>query len=155
MTTDASFRERLLPGAGVLATAVGAGVLALVVLLPVHPVAAVVVGAVIVVAGVTWLVLGAPVLAVRDGELHAGRAHVPVGLLGEATVLSTRDAMRAELGGRLDARAHVVLRSWIRAGVRVTLDDPADPTPYWLVSTRRPEELVAALAIVKAATRDV
>jgi hypothetical protein len=29
--------------------------------------------------------------------------------------------------------------------VQVTVHDPADPVPYWLVSTRRPDELVAAL----------
>ncbi len=139
------FRERLLPGAGALAVAVSAGALALVILLPLHPVAAFVVGAVVTVAAVTWLVVGAPVVSVHDGELHAGRAHVPVALLGEPTVLATRDAMRAELGGRLDARAYVLLRSWIPRGVRVALLDPADPTPYWLVSTRRPEELAAAL----------
>jgi hypothetical protein len=30
--------------------------------------------------------------------------------------------------------------------VRVDLEDPLDPTPYWLLSTRRPQELAAALA---------
>ncbi|ACZ30942.1 hypothetical protein Xcel_1923 [Xylanimonas cellulosilytica DSM 15894] len=144
-TTSPAFRERLLPGAGALATAVAAGLLALVVLLPLHPPSAVVVGVAVAAAGITWLVAGAPVLAVDDGVLHAGRAHVPVELLGEATPLTTREQMRAELGGRLDARAHVVLRSWIPTGVRVVLRDPADPTPYWLLSTRRPEELAAAL----------
>jgi hypothetical protein len=29
--------------------------------------------------------------------------------------------------------------------VRVTVTDPQDPTPYWLVSTRHPEKLVEAL----------
>jgi hypothetical protein len=27
----------------------------------------------------------------------------------------------------------------------VDITDPSDPTPYWLFSTRKPEELVAAL----------
>ena len=30
--------------------------------------------------------------------------------------------------------------------VLIVLDDPDAPTPYWLVSSTRPEELVAALA---------
>ena len=29
--------------------------------------------------------------------------------------------------------------------VLVVLDDPEDPTPYWLVSSRRPEKVLAAL----------
>jgi len=34
--------------------------------------------------------------------------------------------------------------------VRVDLNDPADPTPYWVVSSRRPTELAGA---IKAAIR--
>jgi hypothetical protein len=30
--------------------------------------------------------------------------------------------------------------------VLVVLDDADDPTPYWLISSRRPELLLAALA---------
>ena len=29
--------------------------------------------------------------------------------------------------------------------VRVPVEDPADPAPYWLVSSRRPDQLAAAL----------
>jgi hypothetical protein len=38
-----------------------------------------------------------------------------------------------------------VIRGWVDPVVRVTLEDPDDPTPYWLISTRRPEELVRVL----------
>ena len=33
----------------------------------------------------------------------------------------------------------------MRTAVEITLDDPEDPVPYWLVSTRRPQQLAAAL----------
>ena len=46
---------------------------------------------------------------------------------------------------RLDARAWLLVRGWIPGVARITLDDPTDPTPYWLVSTRDPEGLAAAL----------
>jgi hypothetical protein len=65
-------------------------------------------------------------------------------LLGTPEALDVA-AMRHELGPGLDARAYVCLRAWARTGVRVALNDPDDPTPYWLVSTRRPELLVQAL----------
>jgi hypothetical protein len=41
--------------------------------------------------------------------------------------------------------AFVVQRPWVRGTVRIYLDDPDDPTPYWVVSSRRPQALLAAL----------
>jgi hypothetical protein len=91
------------------------------------------------------LLRGSPLVGVRDGEFVAGRAHVAVGLVGEVTVLDA-PAMRHAAGPGLDARAHLCLRGWVRAGLRLDLVDPQDPTPYWLVSSRRPERLAAAVA---------
>ena len=51
----------------------------------------------------------------------------------------------ALLGPEADPLAFVVQRPWIPGAVQVVLDDPADPTPYWLVSTRHPDRLAAAL----------
>ena len=101
--------------------------------------------------GVLALVVGGLVsvlttarVQVRDGELVAGRAHVPVRLLAEPRALD-RDRLTEELGPRLDARMYGCVRSWIGRAVRVELRDPQDPTPYWIVSTRRPDDLVRAL----------
>lgn len=33
--------------------------------------------------------------------------------------------------------------------VRVEVLDPEDPTPYWVVSTRRPMELAASLEAIR------
>jgi hypothetical protein len=81
---------------------------------------------------------------VSGGELRAGPAHIPLELLGDPLPLD-RAATREELGPRLDARAYVCLRAWARTAVRVPVLDPADPTPYWLVSTRHPQRLAAAV----------
>ncbi|MEZ0447784.1 DUF3093 domain-containing protein [Cellulomonas sp. ICMP 17802] len=105
---------------------------------------AAVVGLAVVAVGAGALVLAAPRVEVRDGTFRAGGAHIPVALLGDALPLDA-DATRAELGPRLDARAHLVLRGWIHTAVRVELHDPQDPTPYWVVSTRHPDRLAAAL----------
>ncbi|QAY62849.1 DUF3093 domain-containing protein [Xylanimonas allomyrinae] len=139
------FRERLVPGPGLLAVCAGAGLLVLIVLLPVAPALAWVGGVVAGAGCVAAAVLAAPRVEVGDGVLRAGRARVPVRLLGESVVLATREQRDAQLGARLDARAHVVLVSSVATAVRVVLDDPQDPTPYWLVSTRRPHDLAAAL----------
>jgi hypothetical protein len=87
---------------------------------------------------------GAATVAVRNGELHAGRARIPVELLAEPTVLDS-EATRLQTGREADARAYLLLRPYVRRSVRVTVTDRQDPTPYWLLSTRRPERLVAAL----------
>jgi hypothetical protein len=45
----------------------------------------------------------------------------------------------------------MLLRSWVPTAVRIDLVDPDDPTPYWFVSTRRPDELVRALTTTRTA----
>lgn len=79
-----------------------------------------------------------------DDELHAGRAHISPEFLGEVEVLD-RTAYREAMGPRADVRAWLATRPWIDTGVRVTIVDPADPHPYWLLGSRRPDRLAAAI----------
>lgn len=92
-----------------------------------------------------YLVYGGVRVVVRDGWFHAGRARIEVTLLGEATALDAAETRRVA-GVDADARAHLVLRPYLKGAVRVELTDPADPTPYWLVSTRHPAALATALS---------
>ncbi|GAA1740051.1 hypothetical protein GCM10009809_39520 [Isoptericola hypogeus] len=140
-----AFRERLSPGPAAWCGAAGLGVIVAVALWPLAHELSFVMGAVVAVGALVALVATAPVIEVAGGELRAGRAHVSLALLGEVTPMATADEMRTALGPALDARAYVCLRAWARTGVQVQLDDPLDPTPYWLLSTRRPAELAAAL----------
>ncbi|WP_370037890.1 DUF3093 domain-containing protein [Nocardioides sp.] len=91
-----------------------------------------------------FLAYGGAVLSVQDGWFRAGRAKVEVRFVGEVEAL---DAERTRLvaGREADARAYLLLRPYRSKAVKVALRDPADPTPYWLVSTRRPERLAEAL----------
>lgn len=147
------FDERLWPSpAGWLAVPAFAAMLGIA-LWPLSSAAGVVAGAVgLVAAGAVAVGLSTRV-QVAGGELRAGAAHVPAGLLRAPRALDA-DATRHALGPGLDARAHVALRGWVRTAVRVELDDAADPTPYWVVSTRRPDALVAALVAAGAAAAD-
>ena len=54
-------------------------------------------------------------------------------------------ATRARLGVGADARAFVVGRPYLAQAVEVEVRDAADPHPYWLISTRHPSRLAAAL----------
>ncbi|WP_426592211.1 DUF3093 domain-containing protein [Cellulomonas sp. McL0617] len=101
-------------------------------------------GVVVVVAGALALVATAPPVRVDGTSLQAGPAQIPLRLVGGAVALDAA-ATRTELGPRLDARAYLCQRGWIHTAVRVDLVDPLDPTPYWIVSTRHPVALAAAL----------
>jgi hypothetical protein len=92
-------------------------------------------------------------VAVRDGELWVDDAHLPVRYAAEVGVLDA-EGKRAALGPRADPLAFVVQRPWVRGAVLVVLDDPADPTPYWVVSARKPERLARAILAAKE-TKDV
>ncbi|MDY7544108.1 MULTISPECIES: DUF3093 domain-containing protein [unclassified Cryobacterium] len=95
-------------------------------------------------AAVLTLLLTAPVVSVKDGVFTAGRARIGTELIGEAVPFEAAEAT-LERGRRLDARAWLLIRGWIRPVVRVPIEDPQDPAPYWLVSTRHPTTLAAAI----------
>jgi hypothetical protein len=77
-------------------------------------------------------------------ELWVGSAHLPVSVISRSAEVP-KSAKSAALGRQLDPAAYVVHRAWIKPMVLVVLDDPDDPTPYWLVSCRRPDRVLAAL----------
>jgi hypothetical protein len=52
-----------------------------------------------------------------------------------------------------DPAATTVVRGWIGPSVMVWLHRP-QPTPYWLVSTRHPDELAAAIQQARHGHRD-
>ena len=80
-----------------------------------------------------------------DGELHAGEARLPLRHVGRVDVVAREDKQVA-LGPELDPAAHLMHRAWIGPVVRIEVTDPDDPTPYWIVSARDPDALVAALS---------
>ncbi|MDI2030916.1 DUF3093 domain-containing protein [Saccharopolyspora sp. TS4A08] len=88
--------------------------------------------------------LGRLKIEVADDELWVGDAHLPLRFIDEVEIVPAAEQRRA-LGPDLDPAAFLVHRSWVRTSVRVWLDDPDDPTPYWVVSTRKPEKLRAVL----------
>ncbi|MDH6193537.1 hypothetical protein M2272_000158 [Mycobacterium frederiksbergense] len=79
-----------------------------------------------------------------DSELWIGNAHLPVSVISR-TAEVPRSAKSAALGRQLDPASYVVHRAWVGPMVLVVLDDPDDPTPYWLISSRHPDRVLAAL----------
>ncbi len=122
----------------------GSAVLAVTVYTALGPVAGLV--ALLVPGTLLTLVLGRAAARVQvvGGELVAGPARIPVALLGPVEVLDA-DAARQVRGPASDPAAFHLIRGWVPAGVRAPVTDPADPTPYWFVATRRPVQLAAAI----------
>jgi hypothetical protein len=80
----------------------------------------------------------------NETELWVGAAHLPVGVISRSAEVP-RSAKSAALGRQLDPAAYVLHRAWVGPMALLVLDDPDDPTPYWLVSCRRPDRVLAAL----------
>jgi hypothetical protein len=96
---------------------------------------------------VVFVGYGSPRIEVADGWLRAGRASIAGEYLGLAQALDPAETRR--IAGRdADARAFLLLRPYLKRGVKVTLHDDRDPTPYWLVSTRDPAALAAAIGVI-------
>ena len=91
-------------------------------------------------------------VVVGDGTFRAGRAHIGLEHVGEVTALDA-EGVRRQAGVDADARAYLLLRPYLKRGVRVDITDPADPAPYWLVSCRRPEAVVTAVRVGRTAGR--
>jgi hypothetical protein len=142
--TQSSYRERLSPSLWALVAAAVCGPMAALVLTPIDTTLALAAGAVVGVGIVVALIASSPVVEVVDGELRAGPAHIDVDLLGEPVGTEGEDARLAR-GARLDGRSWMLLRGGIGGVVTVPVEDPDDPTPAWVVSTRTPDRLVAAI----------
>ncbi|HEY1532127.1 MAG TPA: DUF3093 domain-containing protein [Galbitalea sp.] len=142
------YRERLLPGPMIFVIAALLIPASLLVFLPINITIGVICAIVLYGACVVLLIVSSPWIEVTDTALLAGRARLPIPNVGTATGYSGNDAT-AQRGPKLDARAWLVIRGWVKPVVRVDVLDETDPTPYWLVSTRHPNDLIAALKKAK------
>src|SRR5579875_1876672 len=117
---------------------------------------------------VSWWLLAVPVIAILGGEVYAGfggfipplvyavftavvagflrawGAALPLSQIGEVVVLDERQAALLR-GPRADPRARLMLRPYLKRAVYIALADPGSDVPYWLVATRHPAELAAAI----------
>ncbi|MGG7463477.1 MULTISPECIES: DUF3093 domain-containing protein [unclassified Plantibacter] len=144
------YRETLWPSFWVFAALALVIPATMLVLAPVS-LAAGVIGAVVLYGGCVGLALiAAPRIEVTADTLRAGKASIPIDRVGETTEYVGVEAQQ-QRGPRLDARAWLLIRGWVSPMVKVAVVDDDDPTPYWLLSTRYPDRLAAAIAAAKEA----
>jgi len=79
-----------------------------------------------------------------------GGVALPLSEAGAAISLDEQQAMLLR-GPRADPAAHILLRPYLKRAVYIGIAEPADGVPYWLVATRRPDALAAAIERAKQA----
>jgi hypothetical protein len=83
-------------------------------------------------------------IVVTENELRVGRAHIELKYLSKVEQIDTQQ-MRLLRTRDADPAAYLAITFWISAGVKITLQDDRDPTPYWLVSCKNSKELTSTL----------
>lgn len=147
MPTEPLYRERLgAPAGWWLIGLAGLATVWVVTAVPAGLLAATVVTAIAaVLVAVVLIGYGAAEVSVDAEMLRAGRASIERRYLGDVAALEG-DQARTASGRDADHRAYLLLRPYVRGAVRVDVNDPDDPTPYWLIATRHPDRLAAALS---------
>lgn len=90
------------------------------------------------------LTVGHVDVEVSDAGVRVRDAVLEWSYLGSVRVLDAVETRR-RLGPDANAAAFVVQRPWIGEAVEIEVNDPADPHPYWLVSSRTPAGLAASV----------
>jgi Protein of unknown function (DUF3093) len=103
-----------------------------------------VIGVLLVIVATFLVHWSSATIEVTGGVLRAGQDTLALSDADEVIALDERQAM-ALRGPRADPAAHLLLRPYLRRAVCVRLADPGEGVPYWLVATRHPEQLAAAI----------
>lgn len=105
-----------------------------------------VVSGVLTAAGISAVLLrlGGVRITVDAAGLTVGRSLLEWPYVGNVTIHDAA-AARRRLGVDAVASAWVVQRPYIPGAVEVEVEDAADPHPYWLVSSRNPAQMAAAI----------
>jgi hypothetical protein len=83
-------------------------------------------------------------IEVTGAVLRAGNDALALSDVGEVIALDEKQAM-ALRGPQADPSAHILLRPYLKRAVYVGLAGQEEGVPYWLVATRHPEKLAAAI----------
>ncbi|WP_349828470.1 DUF3093 domain-containing protein [Brevibacterium litoralis] len=112
--------------------------------IPIWSAGGVIVPVVVFLLAVLGLRAASPRIVVTADALHVGRAWIEREFVTDVEAFDAEESF-AERGPRMDARAFFLIRPWVKRVAKITIDDASDDTPYWLVSSRDPEALAAAL----------
>jgi hypothetical protein len=103
-----------------------------------------VIAALYVIIGAFLMNWSSATIEVTGAGLRAANDTLALAEVEQVVALDERQSM-ALRGPHADPSAHILLRPYLRRAVYVGLADPSRGVPYWLVATRHPEELAAAI----------
>ena len=83
-------------------------------------------------------------IVVVNNWLYADRAKIELKYIKSAKALNRSEFIKLQ-GVNADPAAFCATRFWVKEGVVVKLNDKKDPTPYWLISSRKAKKLAACL----------
>ena len=138
------YRERVLPSAANLILPILLFVSVFALMLPINASLSLPVSFVITICFVLIIFLNSPTIELNDSTLSCKGASIEKKFIGEVTVIQKSEVFE-ELGRNLDARAWLSVQASVKGLIKIEITDKSDNTPYWLVSTRRPDLLAAAL----------
>jgi hypothetical protein len=90
------------------------------------------------------LLWGRTTIEVCGGELRAGGTTLPLAMAGEVVPLD-QEQTAALRGPRADPSAFILIRPYLKLAVYIETTGEHQDRPYWLLGTRRPAELAAAI----------
>lgn len=95
-----------------------------------------------------WLIIAyfksALTIEVDENELRVGAARIEHAYIGDAIALTPVE-MKSIRTRDADPSAYLAIRFWSSNGLKLKISDPRDPTPYWLITSNKADELVKAL----------
>jgi hypothetical protein len=80
----------------------------------------------------------APTLSLSSKTLSIGNVQIPTQYVKAITVIE-QSSQQSEKGPKLNPSAYVRFQVGVKGLLKVELNDPNDPTPYWLISSRNPD----------------
>ena len=84
-------------------------------------------------------------IVVINDWLYVGNAKIECKYIKKVTALKKEDFLRLR-GPKADPACFNATRFWVTTGVKVELNDKKDPTPYWLISSRKAKALAKSLS---------
>jgi hypothetical protein len=109
-----------------------------------------VIGLLAVIVGTFLVHWSLATIEVTGSVLRAGRDTLALSEAGDVIALDERQARQLR-GPRADPSALILLRPYLRRAVYIAIADPGEGAPYWLIATRHPERLAAAIEQARGA----
>ncbi|MBK8459450.1 MAG: DUF3093 domain-containing protein [Micropruina sp.] len=100
---------------------------------------------------IAWFLMSYGRVEIRVDErgLLVGRSLLEWPYVG-AVVVHDAAGTKRRLGIAANRQAFLSVRGYLAGSVEVEVIDPADPHPYWLISSRHPADLAAGIAAARA-----